>query len=125
MDPSSEIDYDARLAALAAAFAQGLADKHAAIARCWRAWQAGDASARDELRALAHRLGGAADNYGYVALGEAARAGCAADPASGDARRRRRRGRRCTARRVRVAARGDLISARRPRASRARLEEPT
>ena len=74
MDPSSEIDYDARLAALAAAFAQGLADKHAAIARCWRAWQAGDASARDELRTLAHRLGGAADNYGYVALGEAARA---------------------------------------------------
>jgi len=74
VDPSSEIDYDARLAALAVAFAQGLADKHAAIARCWRAWQAGDASARDELRTLAHRLGGAADNYGYVALGEAARA---------------------------------------------------
>lgn len=74
MDPSSEIDYDARLTALAAAFAQGLADKRAAVARAWQAWQAGDAAARDELRTLAHRLGGAADNYGYIALGEAARA---------------------------------------------------
>jgi HPt (histidine-containing phosphotransfer) domain-containing protein len=74
VDPSSEIDYDARLAALAAAFAQGLADKRAAVARAWQAWRAGDAAARDELRTLAHRLGGAADNYGYIALGEAARA---------------------------------------------------
>ena len=66
-------DYDARLAALAAAFVQSLADKRAAIARCWHAWQAGDGAARDELRMLAHRLGGAADNYGYLALGAAAR----------------------------------------------------
>ena len=68
------VDYDARLAALAAAFAQSLPDKRAAIARSWRAWQAGDAAARGELQALVHRLGGAADNYGYVALGVAARA---------------------------------------------------
>lgn len=67
------VDYDARLAALAAAFAQSLPDKRAAIARSWRAWQAGDTAARGELQALVHRLGGAADNYGYVVLGVAAR----------------------------------------------------
>jgi HPt (histidine-containing phosphotransfer) domain-containing protein len=74
VDHPSAIDHDARLAALTEAFAQSLADKRAAIARSWRAWQAGDALARDELRTLTHRLGGAADNYGYVAVGEAARA---------------------------------------------------
>jgi HPt (histidine-containing phosphotransfer) domain-containing protein len=74
VDHPSGIDYDARLAALGVAFAQGLADKRVAITRAWQAWQAGDAAARDGLRTLAHRLGGAADNYGYVALGAAARA---------------------------------------------------
>lgn len=74
MDDTS-VDYDARMAALAAAFAQALPEKRRALQADWRAWQEdGVAAARDALQAQAHRLGGAADNYGYVALGCAARA---------------------------------------------------
>ncbi len=73
MDESG-VDYDARLAALAAAFAQSLPDKRAQIEAAWARWRAGDAAARAMLQALTHRLGGSADNYGFEALGAAARA---------------------------------------------------
>ena len=66
-------DYEARLAALATEFARTLPDKRAALAAEWNDWRAGDPEARARLQAVVHRLGGAADNYGYVAVGEAAR----------------------------------------------------
>ena len=73
MDESG-VDYDARLAALATAFAQSLPGKRAEIEAAWTRWRAGEAAARATLQALTHRLGGSADNYGFEALGAAARA---------------------------------------------------
>ena len=75
MDESG-VDYDARLAALARAFAQSLPGKRAEIEAAWARWCAGEAeaAARATLQALTHRLGGSADNYGFEALGAAARA---------------------------------------------------
>ena len=73
MDESG-VDYDARLAALTRAFAQSLPGKRAEIEAAWARWCAGEAAARATLQALTHRLGGSADNYGFEALGAAARA---------------------------------------------------
>ncbi len=66
-------DYEARFAALANEFARTLPGKHAALAAEWNDWRRGNPEARARLQAMVHRLGGAADNYGYVAVGEAAR----------------------------------------------------
>ncbi len=75
MPPADEFDYEARLAALTRVYVAALPDKQADLARLWAAcadattdetWQA--------LRTLAHRLSGSAPNYGFDALGDAARA---------------------------------------------------
>ena len=73
MDESG-VDYDARLAELTRAFAQSLPGKRAEIEAAWARWRTGEAAARATLQALTHRLGGSADNYGFEALGAAARA---------------------------------------------------
>ena len=75
MPSADEFDYEARLAALTRVYVAALPDKRADLERLWatcgddaadEAWQA--------LRTLAHRLSGSAPNYGYMALGAAARA---------------------------------------------------
>ncbi len=75
MPPADEFDYEARLAALTRVYVAALPDKRADLERLWvacadaatdEAWQA--------LRTLAHRLSGSAPNYGFEALGAAARA---------------------------------------------------
>ncbi len=67
-------DFEARFAALTQAFAAALPQRREAVTQSWQAWCAGDTAARDVLQASVHRLAGAADNYGYTALGAAARA---------------------------------------------------
>ncbi|MDE1898592.1 MAG: Hpt domain-containing protein [Xanthomonadaceae bacterium] len=75
MPPADEYDYEARLAALTRVYVAALPDKQADLERLWAA--CADA-ATDEawlaLRTLAHRLSGSAPNYGFEALGAAARA---------------------------------------------------
>ncbi|MCE5233619.1 MAG: Hpt domain-containing protein [Mizugakiibacter sp.] len=77
MNPSDgdDFDFEARLAALTRDYVRALPDKRAELARLWHACRA-DAAAPEwgALRQLVHRLSGAAPNYGFEALGEAARA---------------------------------------------------
>ncbi len=75
MPPADEFDYEARLAELTRTYVAALPDKRADLEHLWTV--CGDA-ATDEtwqaLRTLAHRLSGSAPNYGFEALGVAARA---------------------------------------------------
>ena len=76
MPPADEFDYEARLAALTRTYIATLPDKRADLERLWTAACA-DAAADETwqaLRTLAHRLSGSAPNYGFEALGDAARA---------------------------------------------------
>ncbi len=74
MPPADEFDYEARLAELTRVYVAALPDKQADLERLWTA--CADAAADETwqaLRALAHRLSGSAPNYGFEALGVAAR----------------------------------------------------
>lgn len=76
MNPSDgdNFDFEARLAALTRDYVRALPDRRAELARLWDACRA-DAAAPEwgALRQLVHRLSGSAPNYGFEALGEAAR----------------------------------------------------
>lgn len=75
MPPADEFDYEARLAALTRTYVAALPEKRVDLERLWAA--CADAAADETwqaLRTLAHRLSGSAPNYGFEALGDAARA---------------------------------------------------
>lgn len=75
MQPADEFDYEARLAALTRTYVAALPDKRADLERLWAICV--DTAGDDTwlaLRTLAHRLSGSAPNYGFAALGAAARA---------------------------------------------------
>jgi HPt (histidine-containing phosphotransfer) domain-containing protein len=71
---AAEAEFQAQMAALCEAFVRGLPARHAALAAAWRDC-ADDANepAWARLREVAHKLSGSASNYGFEALGTAAR----------------------------------------------------
>jgi HPt (histidine-containing phosphotransfer) domain-containing protein len=66
--------FAAELRALRDAYGRGLPGKVDDVAQVLAALRAsgGDPAARESARSLAHRLGGTAGSYGFVAVGEAA-----------------------------------------------------